>query len=151
MEMKRRDLGAWPAYAAVLGLGLGLGGCAVTYKPAGIFFNHTGFSSTDVDTTTVDVRFVANISAPLQHVRDLALYRCAEIARERNFVGFVVLGSRSEYSLGQGGIGSSQTVNLRIRLLRGFAAPLSLALQGSWAETYEAAEVLQRLEVKVRR
>ncbi len=140
---KRRRICA----ALALMVAIALNGCA-NYMPA-TGWNYNGYSSVDIDATTVDVRFANSRGALAGTVRDLALYRCAEIAKERGFDGFMVLSSSAFQSLG--GRFQLAEANIRMRMFRGSVTEMKQALQGSKADVYEASAVLRRLEVVVKR
>lgn len=143
-SMKRRNVLPWLTVTAAFGLT----GCGVIYEPT-TSWNYNGYSSTDLDATTVDVRFSNSRGALASTVRDLAMYRCAEITLERGFQGFIVLSGRAFASTA--GKVLIAEADIRMRMFSGSALRMKQALQDTKVQVYEAAELLRRLEVVVRR
>ncbi|MBK9235411.1 MAG: hypothetical protein IPO19_04800 [Rhodoferax sp.] len=124
-----------------------LSACAAIYKPAP-FWGASGYSSTNIDATTVSVNYLTGATADAGTARDYALYRCAEIALERGFDGFVVLKGGAFSSTGPYGTTTSSTIVMR--LFKG-AAPDRGALPASAQGVYEARAVKARLEAGIKR
>jgi|CXWL01.1.fsa_nt_gi hypothetical protein len=141
--MQRRQLFAM---SVALAVGL-LSACAAIYKPAP-FWGASGYSSTDIDAKTVSVNYLTGATADAGTARDYALYRCAEIALERGFDGFVVLKGGAFSTSGPYGTTTSST--LTVRLFKG-AAPDRSALPAGAQGAYEARAVKSRLEAGIKR
>lgn len=131
----RRALGL--ALAACL-----LSACSAVYKPAP-FWGAGGYSSTDLDASTVSVNYLTGATADADTARDYALYRCAEIALERGFDGFVVLKGGAFSTSGPYGTTTSATITMR--MFKG-AAPDRSALPAGAQGVYVARVVKARLE-----
>lgn len=124
-----------------------LSACAALYKPAP-FWGASGYSSTDIDGSTVQVNYLTGATADPGTARDYALYRCAEIALERGFDGFVVLKGGAFSVLGPYGATTSST--LIMRMFKG-AAPDKGVLPAGAQGVYEARAVKSRLEAGIKR
>lgn len=122
-----------------------LASCArPNYLPFGGWF-YRGYTSTDVDASTVDVVFHASL---VEEAYDLALYRCAEIALERGYQGFVVLRGDARGSIGRY---TSATANVRMRMFRGSPESLMLTLGLNPKAVFDAAATIRIKERRVRR
>lgn len=144
-------LNDWPLRAQrlmLLALAVALlSACAAIYKPAP-FWGASGYSSSDIDAGTVQVNYLTGATADTGTARDYALYRCAEIALERGFDGFVVL-KIGAFSV-VGPYGTTTSATLTMRLFKG-AAPDKGALQAGAQGVYEAKAVKSRLEAGIKR
>jgi hypothetical protein len=78
-------------------LALSLVGCATPYQPSGL---GGGFTDSQLDANTFRVGFRGNGYTPRETVENYLLYRCAELAVERGFDHFVILGSDTETKTG---------------------------------------------------
>jgi hypothetical protein len=124
-----------------------LSACAAIYKPAP-FWGAGGYSSTDIDASTVQVNYLTGRTADAGTARDYALYRCAEIALERGFDGFVVLKGGAFSTSGPYGTTTSSTFTMR--MFKG-AAPDKGALPAGAQGVYAARAVKARLEAGIKR
>jgi hypothetical protein len=141
--MQRRQL-----FAVALALSTSLlGACAAIYAPAP-FWGASGYSSADIDATTVSVNYLTGATADPGTARDYALYRCAEITLERGFDGFVVLKGGAFSASGPYGTTTSST--LTMRMFKG-AGPDRSALPAGAQGVYEAKAVKARLEAGIKR
>lgn len=76
----------------VLGL---LHGCAIEYRPAP-FWGAGGYSDREVSRNVFRVSYLSGRTSLPSMLEPFALYRCAELSRERGFERFAVLNSHAQ-------------------------------------------------------
>lgn len=124
-----------------------VGACAAIYRPAP-FWGANGYSSHDIDATTVTVNYLTGTGADRGLARDYAMYRCAEIALERGFDGFLVLKADAFGVAGPYGSTTSSTVTMR--MFKG-AAPERSSWPAGTSGAFNARVVRARLESRIER
>lgn len=122
--------------------------CTAIYEPRP-FWGANGYSSRDIDATTVQVSYLTGAGAHhADRARDYVMYRSAQITIERGFDGFLVLKGRAGGSTY--GYGAVTSATMTMRMFKG--APPE---QGSWpvgtAGAFDARLVQARLEGRIQR
>lgn len=131
---------------ATLFLCCALAACGAVYKPAP-FWGASGYSSKDIGPHTVSVNYLTGATADAGKARDYALYRCAEIALERGYDGFVVLEGGAFSTGSPYGFTTSSTITMR--MFKG--APEAVPEMGKGNKAYYAAALKAQLEPRIKR
>jgi hypothetical protein len=120
--------------------------CGVVYKPAP-FWGAGGYSSTDIDATTVKVSYLTARTADVITARNYALYRCAELTLERGYDRFIVL--KDDASSIGGPYGYTTGATFVIQLYKGEAGIERTT--GKGGQAYEAKALKTHLEPRIER
>lgn len=120
--------------------------CGAVYRPSP-FWGAGGYSSKDIDATTVRVEYLTSRTADLGTVRNYAFYRCAEITLERGYDGFFVLKGGAN-SVG-GSYGYSTMSTITMRMFKG--TPDSSKQPKNSEGVYYAEALKNRLEPSIKR
>ena len=133
--------------AAIVALGLfALGllhGCAIEYRPAP-FWGAAGYTERERDRNVFRVSYLSGRTSLPNMLEPFALYRCAELTRERGFERFAVLDTHAQ--------GANYVTNTwaslayTIELLQGGNEKYA----GKPARVYDAREVLDRYRASVK-
>ncbi len=132
---------------SVLAFCSALAACGVPYKPA-LFPGAGGYSSTDINATTVNVNFLTGRTADEGTARDYALYRCAEITLERGYDGFVIL--KGQANSVPGHYGYTTYANITMHMFKG-EPPKELTIGKKYGAVHLAAPLKERLEHRIDR
>lgn len=120
--------------------------CGVIYKPSP-FWGAGGYSSTDIDATTVRVNYLTGATADVITVKNYALYRCAELTLERGYDGFVVL--KGDASSVGGPYGYTTGATIVIRMFKGAVESTKVPVKSGGV--YYAEALKTQLEPRIKR
>lgn len=122
---------------------IGLGACAVEYRPAP-FPGAGGYSSKEIRPYVFQVSYLSARTASASTLESFALYRCAEMALEKGFDRFVVLDRRQQSSSALNN--SWAWVMYTVEML-GSQNPEA---RGKWSSHHHARDLLDLLQSRVK-
>lgn len=134
------------AIALLAAIGL-LTACGALYT-ASPGFGMGGYSSRNLDSQTVEVRYLTGATAGTETPKEYVLYRCAEISLERGYEAFRILESGA-YSVGSNyGYTSSAVATMRMSNRTAEEIAQNLERTKSWPEKYNRGAIYLAKEVK---
>ncbi|GGC93394.1 CC0125/CC1285 family lipoprotein [Undibacterium terreum] len=126
-----------------------LGACASNYT-ASPGFGMAGYSSRDIDPTTVEVRYLSGAVAGTEILKEYVLYRSASIAIERGYDAFRIIDSGAYSVRSQHGYTSTATATIKMFRRDKEEDPMGKKIQTTifWPQEFNKAAVYMASEVK---